>query len=495
MILGQRDLPWLLTGNLQTKEGLVSFCTLGHSLPHRFSLVLTSFLQKPGLAFSEVLSEETIQAAFDAEGVAFSQDEDGVYTPPVTLWGWLSQTLHKGENRSCSAATARVVVLLIGLGRRPCSDNNGAYCKARAKLPEPVIQRLVYDVANGCECAVPDEWLWFGRHVKLLDGTTVGMPDTLRNQEAYPQPSSQKEGLGFPMARMVVLISLATAMITGMALGRCSGKETGEMALCRQLLDRLERGDIVLADRYFCSYFMICLLQELGVDLVTLLHQKRAADFRRGTRLGPGDHLAEWPRPERPEWMDEASYERMPASLQIREVEYKVTKKGFRADVLVIVTTLLDAREFTRDDVADLYRQRWSVELDIRAIKCSLDMDVMRCQSPEMVRKEIWTCLLAYNLIRQTMLQSALASGQSPRHLSFTAVMQKIAAGWVVAPLLSEAAARVLITTNQKHLQGHRVGNRPDRVEPRAVKRRPKVLALMTVPRDQARAELLAGKT
>ena len=493
MILGQRDLPWLATGNLQTKEGLVSFSTLGHSLPHRFSLVLTSFLQTPGLAFSETLSEETIQAAFDAEGVAFAQDEDCVYTAPVTFWAWLSQAVHKGENRSCTAATARVVVLLIGLGRQPCSDNSGAYCKARAKLPEPVIQRLVYDVADGCERAVPEGFLWFGRHVRLVDGTTVSMPDTLENQEAYPQTSSQEEGLGFPMARMVVLISLATAMITGMAMGPCSGKETGEMALFRQLLGRLERGDIVLGDRYFCSYFMICLLRELGVDLVTLLHQKRTADFRRGTRLGPGDHVVEWQRPERPEWMDEATYDRMPASIQIREMEYKVTKKGFRADVLVIVTTLLDAREYTRDDLADLYRQRWSVELDIRAIKCSLDMDVMRCKSPEMVRKEIWTCLLAYNLIRQTMLQSALASGKSPRQLSFTVAMQKIAASWVSAPLLSETTLAVLIATNQKHLAGHRVGDRPDRVEPRAVKRRPKALALLTKPRAEARRELLSA--
>ena len=192
--------------------------------------------------------------------------------------------------------------------------------------------------------------------------------------------------------------------------------------------------------------------------------------------------------------MDEATYERMPATLKIREMEYKVNKKGFRADVLVIVTTLLDAREITRDDLADLYRQRWSVELDIRAIKCSLDMDILRCKSPEMVRKEIWTCLLAYNLIRKTLLQSALASGQSPRVLSFATAMETIAAGWVLAPLLSATAMDVLIATHHTHLAKHRVGDRPDRVEPRAVKRRPKMLALLTKPRAEARAELLTGK-
>jgi hypothetical protein len=472
----------------------VSFSTSGRSLPHRFSLVLTSLLQKPGLAFSEVLPEEAIQAAFDAEGVAFAPGENGVYTPQVTLWAWLAQAVHKGENRSCIAAAARVVVLLIGLGRRPCSDNSGTYCKARAKLPEPVIRRLVYEVADGCEHAVPEKLLWYGRHVKLVDGTTASMPDTPENQEAYPQTSSQKKGLGFPTVRMVVLISLATAMIMGLAMGPCGGKETGEMALFRQLLGRFERGDIALADRYFCSYFTICLLRAFGVDLLTLLHQRRTADFRRGERLGPGDHIVEWSRPDRPEWMDEATYAWMPATLKVREMEYAVNKKGFRADVIVIVTTLLDADVYTRDDLADLYRQRWSVELDIRAIKCSLDIDVLRCKSAEMVRKEIWIGLLAYNLIRKTLLQSALASGQSPRVLSFAAAMETIAAGWISTLLLSATAFEVLIATHHKHLAKHRVGNRPDRVEPRAVKRRPKMLALLTKPRAEAREELLTGK-
>ena len=252
-----------------------------------------------------------------------------VYTPQVTLWAWLSQAVHKGEHRSCPAAVARVVVLLIGLGRRPCSDNSGTYCKARAKLPEPVLRRLVYDVADGCEHAVPEEWLWYGRHVKLVDGTTVSMPDTPENQAAYPQTSSQEEGLGFPMARLVVLISLATAMITGMAIGPCSGKETGEMALFRELFDRLEQGDIVLGDRYFCSYFMICLLAGIGRGFGDAaaptphgrLPPRNAAGSRRSRRRvaaagapgvdGRGDVRAD------------------AGTLRIREMEFKVNQEGF----------------------------------------------------------------------------------------------------------------------------------------------------------------------
>lgn len=523
---------------LQTKEGLVSFSASVRSLPQQFGLVLASFLQKPGLPFAGVLSEELIQAAFDEEGADFGQEDDAVYTPAITLWTFLSQVFFKEEQRSCVAAVSRLIVLLVSLGRKPCSENTGAYCRARAKLPEAAFRRIVYQVADGCEDALPDEWHWKSRRAFLVDGCTVSMPDTPENQAAYPQPNTQLEGVGFPLARLVVMLSLATAMVGGLAIGPYSGKETGETALFRQLFDRLQKGDVVIADCCFCSYFMFCLLMELDVDLVSRLHQCRTADFRRGQRLGPGDHIVEWPRPPRPEWMDEATYARMPATLRIREVEVAVPQPGFRVEVFVVATTLLDAQEYAREDLADLYRERWLAELDIRAIKCSLGMDVLRCKSPEMVRKEIWACLLAYNLIRQTMLQAAYASDQSPRcmaeepsatedacakacesnnsppglgtkslysvavcpdslelessprQLSFTAAMQRLAASWVLAPSLSEAAADGLRRANYKQLVKHRVGHRPNRVEPRAIKRRPKPHKLLTQPRADARAAL-----
>ena len=546
---------------LQTKEGLVLLSTSASSLPGQFDLVLASILQKPGLPFADVLPEETIQAAFEEEGAAFGQEDDAVYTPAITLWTFLSQVFFKQEQRSCAAAVARLIVLLVSLGRKPCSDNTGAFCRARAKLPEAAFRRLVYQVADGCEDALPDEWRWKGRRTYLVDGCTVSMPDTPDNQAAYPQPNTQQPGVGFPLARLVVMLSLVTAMLGGLAIGPYSGKETGETALFRQLLERLRQGDVVVADCYFCSYFMICLLREQGVDLVARLHHKRTADFRCGRRLGPGDHIVEWPRPPRPEWMDEATYARMPTSLRIREVEVAVAQPNFRVEVFVVATTLLDADEYTRDDLANLYRERWLAELDIRAIKSSLGMDLLRCKSPEMVHKEIWASLLAYNLIRQTMLQAAYASGhsprgmeenpaaggacaadsestgwpqgrngegtraedacaaacesnhsprcrekkpaltaddcpetlesgRSPRQLSFTVAMQKLAASWVLAPSLEESATDELRRANQKHLAQHRVGHRPNRVEPRAIKRRPKPHKLLTQPRAEARAAL-----
>ena len=202
------------------------------SLPARFRLVLNSFLQQPGLPFADVLREDHIQAAFDEQGIAFAQEEDEIYTPQLTLWASLSQVLFQGEQRSCLAAVSRMIVLLISLGQEPPSDNTGAYCRARAKLPVAIIRRLTCEVADRCERTVPASWLWHGRHVKLVDGSTCSMPDTECNQSEYPQPTSQAAGVGFPLARFVVLLSLATAMISDLAIGPYSGKETGESACC-----------------------------------------------------------------------------------------------------------------------------------------------------------------------------------------------------------------------------------------------------------------------
>jgi putative transposase len=401
--------------------------------------------------------------------------------------------LFKDEMRSCLAAVGRVVVLCVALGKKPCSDNTGAYCRARAKLPVPVLQRLALDLADDGEDKLPSHWLWQDRHVHLVDGTTVSMPDTEENQAAYPQPPVQEPGLGFPLARLVMLFSLASAMVQGMALGPYAGKETGETALLRQLLERLVPGDIVLADRYYCSYFMIALLMEHGIDVVVRLHQCRGADFRRGRRLGPGDHLVTWIRPERPDWMDQETFDRMPLSLQVRQLQVQVAQPGFRVDSLVVVTTLLDADRYTKDDVAELYYRRWLAELDIRSIKITLGIDVLRCKTPAMVHREIWTSLLAYNLIRQSMLQAAFASELSPRQLSFTAALQKIAVSFETLATCGADVLVMLIEVHLQHLSSQQVGDRPNRVEPRAVKRRPKPHKLLNQPRHQARAELLAG--
>jgi hypothetical protein len=462
----------------------------------RFDVVRRSFLQQPGLPFADALSEERLEQALIDEDISFGDEElnEVVYTPAITLWAFLSQMLFTGAQRSCVAAVARVSVLWASLGQKICASNTGAYCRARHKLSEGLVQRLVRETADTCEAQTPARWLWGNRHVWLVDGTTISMPDTPENQAAYPQPPAQQPGVGFPLLRLVALVSLATGLVRDAAVGPYAGKEAGETALLRELFARLQAGDVVLADRFYCGWFTIALLQQWNVEVVVRLHQRRKADFCRGQRLGPGDHIVEWPRPPRPDWMDEATYARMPATLRVREVEVQVQEPGFRTRSLVVVTTLTDDKQTSCDALSDLYRQRWLVELDIRSIKSMLSLDVLRCKSPSMARKELYTGLLAYNLIRQTMLQAALQADVSPRSLSFTAALQTLAAAGMTAAI-GRSDLSLLIQMKLEHIASHRVGHRPGRTEPRAIKRRPKPHKLLTEPRPLARARLLTQQS
>jgi hypothetical protein len=256
--------------------------------------------------------------------------------------------------------------------------------------------------------------------VLLVDGTTASMPDTPRNQAAFPQPRSQAQGVGFPLVRMVAIIALATGVVLDLATGPYQGKESGETALFRPLMERLRAGEIVLGDRVFASFFGIAGLSERGIDGLFRMHQARRYDFRRGRRIGVEDHVVIWTKPERPGWMDEATYERMPAQLEVRELRLKVEQPGFRVNELVLVTTMVDGGRYSKEELADLFLKRWHIELDFRAIKCTLKMDVLRCLSPGMVEKEIGMHLLAYNLVRGVMARAAEAHGQAPRRVSFT---------------------------------------------------------------------------
>jgi hypothetical protein len=272
---------------------------------------------------------------------------------------------------------------------------------------------------------------------------------------------------------------------------RGRAKETGEPSLLRQLLDRIAPETVLLADRYYCGYFLIALVLLGRRDLVTRLHQLRKTDFHKARRLGKHDYLVEWTRPERAAWMDPETYREIPRSLSLRLVYVEVREPGFRVESFWVVTTLPDTTEYPREEIAALYRRRWLAELDLRAIKQTLGMDVLRCQSPAMVRKEIWTCLLAYNLIRKAMLQAALNTGRVPQSLSFALAVQTIATSWTVLAYERKDLLAPLIAAQLSSLTASTVGNRPNRVEPRAVKRRRDPIALLTMPRAQARAELL----
>jgi hypothetical protein len=467
------------------------FYAAAGSCPH-FEQALGPFLIDPGLPFAQVLSAEDVEQAFADEGVDFGTRQGSVFTPALTLWAFLSQVLE--AEKACRSAVLRVMTLLVALGRKPCAEDTAAYCRARAKIPTLVLRRLALDVGRKLEQEVPTDWLWQGKHVRLVDGTTLTLPDTPENQEAYPQLSSQEPGLGFPIIRMVVLLSLATAALQGMALAPYEGKETGETALLRQLLSELNAGDVLLADRYYCSYWLVALALALGMDVVFRMHQRRGYDFRRGQRLGAGDHVVRWHKPARPEWMDAQTYAALPDTLSVRELHIHIATPGCRVKELVVVTTLLDAEEYTKEAIADLYHERWHVELDIRAIKQTLKMDHLRCRTPFMVEKEIWAHFLGYNLVRKVSCQVAVKQNVHPRQVSFTASKEALNAArsqWTIAsrPERVRQGHQVLETLGKV-----KVGNRPDRCEPRAVKKRPKQYRRLRKPRAQARAELLKQK-
>jgi hypothetical protein len=318
----------------------------------------------------------------------------------------------------------------------------------------------------------------------------VLLPDTPANQAAYPQPRSQKPGVGFPSMRLVLLLGLATAACLGAAPGPYAGKETGESALLRTLLGQLRAGDVLVADRYYCSYWLVALARASGVDVVFRMHQVRHYDFRRGRRLGKGDHVVRWVKPRRPAWLGEAAYAAVPDALTVRELRVAVGVPGCRVKSLVLATTLVDETAYPRADVADLYHDRWHAELDLRSIKSFLGMELLRCQTPAMARKEVWMLLLAYNLVRKVQAQAGRKSGTSPRSLSFAGTLQALQAfRWAL--LLAHEKRALLLGCLLDVVATHRVGDRPDRCEPRKVKRRWKTYGLLQQPRAAARADLL----
>jgi len=434
------------------------------------------FAQGMGGALSRVIPR--------AELLRWVEEETGpyrerLYGPLQTLMLFIEQVL--SADHSCQDAVARGLSQRVGLGQAPCSLNNGPYCKARARLALGLIERLGREVGERLHRAQPEAWRWRGREVKLIDGSTVSMPDTPENQAEFPQSRSQKRGLGFPVARLVAVISLSCGAVLAWASAPCEGKGSGETALLRRLGAQLLPGDVVIADRYFAGYFLLVWLLQQGVDIVMRQHQLRHTDFRRGQRLGKKDHVVNWHRPQRPAWMDTATYATMPPTLTLRE-----TSVGG----LILITSLLDARQVDKAALLELYHARWQIELDLRAIKSVMQMDVLRCKSPAMVRKEIAVHLLAYNLVRAVMAQAAFLGHVLPRQLSFSAALQLVRA----FEQNLRHCLRGRLQIRLAHLLGGiaqlRLPHRPGRVEPRAVKRRAKPHPLLTEPRHVLRARL-----
>jgi Transposase DDE domain len=450
--------------------------------------VRSQFAQQPGLPFLEVLCATEVETTCRAWNHKW---RNRIYTPWITLAMFLSQIL--SSDQSCGDALERFQKYRKDCGLPPVADDTASYCEARQRLPEEVVWDLARRSGQSIHDKADAKWLFQGRPVKLLDGSTVVMPDTEANQAEYPQSRSQKPGLGLPIARILVIISLAVGTVLEAAMGPHHGKQSSELGLFRQISGQLQPGDIALADRFFCNYWVIADSLRRGVDVVFRLHQTRKADFRRGRRLGPDDHIVTWPRSQRPDWMSPDQYAELPKELTLREIRVRIKDKTKRTRELVIVTTLLDATKYSSSSIGDLFRQRWHAELDLRSLKTTMRMEMLRTKTPEMVRKEVGMHLLAYNLIRGVMAEAARGRDVQPRELSFNGARQTMRAFEETHLYEPKQIAADLPLLLDLIIQ-KRVGDRPDRYEPRAIKRRPKPYRLLTMPRPEAKRRIERGE-
>jgi len=400
------------------------------------------------------------------------------------LWAFVGQVLD--PDHSCSRALARIQAHRTRLGLRPLSGDTGGYCKARKRLPETLVSKLCLRVGAKLAGRANDDQLWLGRRVKVVDGSSASMPDTAANQAAYPQPPEQKPGCGFPVVAFVAVFCLGTGALLALTMGKWFAHD---IRLFYFMRDAFVFGDILLADRAFCSYAELALFKRRGVDAVVRLHQRRKTDFRRGRILGLLDHVVRWDKPRQcPRGLRKKDYRRLPDSLVVRELRYRVQVDGFRTDQVTVATTLLNAEAYCAEALAGLYFMRWDVELDFRHIKTTMQMEVLRGQTPEMVRKEIWAHLLAYNLIRSVMWEAAARGPTGIRRLSFKGTIQYV---------LSFRDLLVVARGKKRNLEVLldlvsvlEVPFRPNRIEPRVRKRRAKKYKLMTRPRTELKAML-----
>lgn len=414
---------------------------------------------------------------FETTEVHLPEHRERLYPPTVTLSMFLMQALN--EDGSCQKAVNGWAARRTAEGLSPRSIDTGAYCKARQRLPTEMVMALTRKTGHVLNAGAQACWRWRGRVVKLVDGTGISMPDTAENQRIYPQPSSQACGVGFPLARLVGVLCLSTGAVLDAAMGPHSGKGSSELGLLRSLAGAFSPGDVMLADSFYCNYFLIATLQRAGVDVLFEQHSARITDFRRGEALGRRDHLVRWLKPASlPQWMTQEQYEDFPEELTVREA-----KVGGR----VLVTTMISHRQVRKSELNYLYQRRWNVELDIKNIKTTLGMEILRCRTPAMAQKEMWAHLLAYNLIRLLMAQAAHSAGVHPRELSFKHTVQ-IWIEWTSQHLSVNTKQQQVILF--RLIAQLRVGRRPGRIEPRARKRRPKSYQWLKVPRAKARRQI-----
>ncbi len=455
-------------------------------MTNRAEILKQKFQNSIGLPFEQVLPEALLQQVLQEQGVQYRQV---LYTPIVVLWAWLSQVLD--ADKSLSNAVKRVIAWMADAGEEMPSADTGGYSKARKRLPLAVLKPLLKRTATALTTEIKPEQRWCGRRVKAYDGTTVLMSDTPANQAVYPQHSNQKAGCGFPLAKLVVWFCGTTGAVMEVAMAAFS---TSEWQLSRQLYATLQSEDVVVADSAYGTYVDLALVVSRRADAVFRKHHARHCDFRRGKKLGIGDHIVQWQRPLIcPSSMSKTDFEALPESLEVREVHLLIQQPGFRPKAIILVTTLLDPKRYRKAKLAELYQLRWqATEVNLKHLKTTLKMEMIAAKTPEMVQKEIYMHLLAYNLLRTLMWQSLQSTQVSPLRLSLQATRQQF----------NHFRAQLAMATAHQRRQSYAsllniiadllVPLRPNRVEPRVVKRRPKPFPRMQQPRSVLKAKLVA---
>jgi len=482
----------------------------------------------------ELLDTKMIRRAFAKAECDFGYQEHTVFGMDTTLWAMLREMFHVGTARTLKAAVQDVQQLRIAKGLDSISANTGTYAAARTKIPVEVPQSLLHTIAENAENLVPEEMYLCGLKVSHLDGTTHSMQDTEETQEKYPQPKSQKAGLGFPMWRVVVLISAVTAMVQMVAFGPWRGKGTGEMSLFVSLFEQLRKAaswiEVIVADRYYCSYHSIAVLSHFGIRFVTRLHGKRLIDFADGKnvkRQKNGDFHVTWLRPPRPFWMLDWMWKIVPETMILRLVRVRIETPGLRIKGFFVVTNLMDAVQYPSEAIRELYRGRWNIEVDLRTIKSFMELEVLRAKTPKMAEVEFAMGLLAYNIVRAKMLETAIAVRKEAatteakqtskttktretsekggnkiapeelraRHISFSVALTSLVSSYVTIHFMTMEMQESTFKQAESNRRSVQVGNRPDRIEPRCNKRRPKTQRLMLEPRAVLRDRLRAGQS
>ncbi|MHC5722980.1 IS4 family transposase [Nostoc sp.] len=449
----------------------------------RVQILKDKFSQSLGLPFKELLPESLIKQTISDLKIKYKKR---LFDPTITLWAFLSQILD--SDKSCHNAVSKIIAHLAEEDVEIPSTDTSAYCQARLRLPENLLEKLFYSSAKSLEEKVTTEHSWCGRNVLVIDGSTVSMPDTVENQKEYPQPSSQKPGCGFPMAKIGVIFSL----VAGVAIALCLDvMNTHDIKLARRLYSFLKPNDVLLGDRAFCAYADMVTIKKLDCDAVFRKHQSRTTTMRKGKIVGDCDKLVTWYKPRScPKGLSKDEFDALPPSITVREIYYYIVIPGFRTQRVSLITTLLEKATYSTLAIVGLYGQRWDVELDLRHLKTTLGMDILRCKTPSMVRKEIYVFLLAYNLLRSLMWDAGTTYTTPPLRLSLQGTRQHLI-NFIPKLLAATSTKRLRIYRTLLKVIAHKaVPDRPARNEPRVRKRRPKIYPLMTKPRHELRKQL-----